>query len=228
MADHGLMTVPDWRTTRKGAKVRVALWLHTEIGPGGSFTKQQLRNAFPSVEQIDRRMRDLRPEGWIIATYREDRSLSVDELRLVSEGEPVWEPGYRSRQQTAVPDKERKAIFSADNYSCVYCGIGGGEVYPDEPLRTAKLMLARLEPLGEGATSLATSCDRCHVGGHSPVSPNELVEIIASLPEEQRERLVTWIRQGSRDTPPEMLIWAQYRRMPRAARLAVEAEVTKS
>ena len=57
----------------------------------------ELRNAFPSVEQIDRRMRDLRAEGWVIATYREDRSMSQDELRLVAMGGRVWEEAYHSR-----------------------------------------------------------------------------------------------------------------------------------
>lgn len=221
------MTVPDWRTSNKGAKVRVALWLHSEVGEGGSFTKQQLRDAFPNVEQIDRRMRDLRPEGWIIATYREDRSLAADELRLVRKGGLVWEPGYRSRQQTAVTDKERKAVLAADNYSCVYCGISGGEPYPDDALRTAKLTLARLEPSDTAAPRLATCCDRCHVGEPQGTSPDQVIGLIAALPEERRQRLSDWIRRGSRDIAPEERIWAQYRRLPHEARLAVKTEVTK-
>ena len=75
------MDVPDWRTSRTGSKTRVALWLVAEVGAGGTFTKADLRAAFPAIEQVDRRMRDLRTEGWVIATYREDRSLAADELR---------------------------------------------------------------------------------------------------------------------------------------------------
>ena len=149
MAEYVFMTVPDWRTSSKGTRVRVALWLHTEIKPGGSFTKQQLREAFPRVEQVDRRMRGLRPEGWVITTYREDRSLAVDELRLVAEGGPVWEENYRSREQLSVTDRQRQAVFAADNYSCIYCGIGPGEAYADDPLRTAKLTLARVTFAGK-------------------------------------------------------------------------------
>src|SRR3954452_13389047 len=112
----GVMTVPDWKTSTKGTRVRVALWLHSEVGDGGTFKKAQLREAFPGVEQIDRRMRDLRAEGWVLATYREDRSLEPDELRLVQVGGRVGEPTYRSRQSSTITDKERKAVFAADNY----------------------------------------------------------------------------------------------------------------
>jgi hypothetical protein len=223
MADYGPMTVPDWRTWPKGSRAGVALWLHTEIAPGGSFTKQQLRDAFPSVEQIDRRMRDLRAEGWVITTYREDRSLSADELRLVQEGGAVWEKGYQSRRQTAVTDKQRQAVFAADNYSCVYCGISGGEPYPDDLLRTAKLTLARVAPVDGGSAQLATCCDRCHVARPTSGSSAQLLEQIDALSGEQHERLAEWVRQGSRSDIPEHELWAQYRRLPHDARQAVAA-----
>lgn len=43
-----------------GTMVRAALWLLDEIGEGNSFTKEQVREAFPGVSQADRRIRDLR------------------------------------------------------------------------------------------------------------------------------------------------------------------------
>jgi hypothetical protein len=198
--------------------VRVALWLHTEVGAGGSFTKQQLRDAFPKVEQIDRRMRDLRAEGWVIATYREDRSLAADELRLVEEGGPVWEVTYRSRQRGSVTDKQRQAVFAADNYLCLYCGVSGGESYADDPLRTAKLTAARV-PLTDGGThQLATCCDRCHVGQPAVDSAAHLLERADTLGAAERARLAAWVHQGSRSSIPELELWAQYRRLPAAER----------
>ena len=223
MTDYVLMTVPNWRTSSKGSRTRAALWLHTEVKPGGSFTKQQLRDAFPNVEQIDRRMRDLRAEGWVIATYREDRSLSADELRLVAEGGPVWEDSYRSRQQGGVTDKNRQAVFAADNYSCVYCGISGGEAYPDDALRTAKLTLARVKTPGEAEPQLATCCDRCHAGSPAVGSGPELLARVAELLPEQRGRLAVWVGRGMRTPIPELDLWAEYRRMPESTRQAVAA-----
>src|SRR4051794_14992723 len=112
------MGLPDWRDSSAGGRVRAALWLATEVGEGGTFTKAQLRTAFPNVEQIDRRVRDLRPEGWLILTFQEDRSLQQDELRLSAIGGHVWEPGYRSAAKAAVSEKERQAAFLADDFQC--------------------------------------------------------------------------------------------------------------
>lgn len=219
----GGMAIPDWRTSSAGAKVRVALWLHTEIGSGGTFTKQHLRDAFPNVEQIDRRMRDLRDEDWVINTYREDRSLAADELRLVKEGGPVWEPTYRSRQQGALTDKQRQAVFAADNYLCLYCGISGGEAYPDQPLRTAKLTAAQVSPPGSGPAQQTTCCDRCRAGEPAGGTAAALLEQAGSLSTDQRERLQRWVSRGSRDRLAELELWAQYRRLPAAERDAVRS-----
>lgn len=219
----GGMAIPDWRSSSAGAKVRVALWLRTEVGAGGTFTKQQLRDAFPNVEQIDRRMRDLRDEDWVINTYREDRALAVDELRLVKEGGPVWEPTYRSRQQGALTDKQRQAVFAADNYLCLYCGISGGEAYPDQPLRTAKLTATRVTPPSGGPAHLTACCDRCRAGEPSGGTAAALLEQAESLSPAERERLQRWVGRGSRDRLGELELWAQYRRLP-----ATEREIFRS
>lgn len=217
------MTLPDWRTSTAGTRVRVALWLATEVGIGESFTKAELRDAFPGVEQVDRRMRDLRAEGWIIATYREDRSLASDELRLVKLGGNVWERGYRSKASASgISDKQRQEIFAADGFVCIHCGVGGGEPYPDDPVRTAKLTIARAQPTDDGSPRLATVCDRCHLRGGEEVSAEALTEAIADLNPESRERLSTWISRGSRSRDPLDELWAAYRRLPSADRALIK------
>jgi hypothetical protein len=171
-------------------------------------------------------MRDLRPEGWVIATYREDRSLAVDELRLVHAGGAVWERGYVSKPGTTVTEKERRAIFAADNYVCVYCGIGGGETYPDDSLRTAKLALARIAVVGGSQAQLVTLCDRCHAAERDELPPIEaLVAAIDLLEPDQRRRLRAWVSQGSKKPTQEDLIWGKYRRLPRDSRLVIQAHL---
>ena len=216
------MTVPDWRTSTAGTRTRVALWLHHEVGVNGTFTKAQLRDAFPAVEQVDRRMRDLRTEGWVLSTYREDRSLSVDELRLVTEGGAVWERGYRSKAAAGVSDKDRLAIFAADDYTCAYCGVSGGEPYSDDPLRTAKLTLSRVPAL-EGTVQLRTTCDRCHVAAPGEVFDETALRLLRSLDEGARARLRSWVRKGVRMPTPEEKLWSLYRRLPRDSRAALES-----
>lgn len=216
------MALPDWRTSRAGTRVRVALWLASEIGAGGAFTKAQLREAFPGVEQVDRRMRDLRAEGWVITTYREDRSLAADELRLVRLGGGVWEPGYRSKaSSSSVSERLRQEVFAADGFVCVYCGIGGGEPYPDDPLRTAKLTIARGQPTDDGSPRLATVCDRCHTRSSEGESAENLMSAISELESASRERLSGWIVRGARERDPLDELWAAYRRLPELDRARI-------
>src|SRR5205823_8546473 len=106
----------------------------------------------------------------------------------------VWEAGYRSQQQgTALTAKERRAIFAADNYSCAYCGVAGGETYPDEPLRTAKLTLARLRSAAGDKPSLLTVCDRCNTAKQYIDEADDLLPELDKLDQTQRTRLRTWI-----------------------------------
>lgn len=211
------MAVPEWRTSRAGARIRVALWLSAEVGPGGTFTKAQLREAFPKIEQIDRRMRDLRPDGWVIATYREDRTLASDELRLVMIGAPVWDKGYRSPATDTIGDKARRTVLAAHNYTCAYCGIGPGEKYADDPLRTARLSISRL---GSGAArSLVPLCDRCLAGGGADAPRvDQIIDAIQSLSGGERTKLDGWISHGERTQSPAEVVWATWRRLPREVR----------
>lgn len=85
--------LPSWQDSKLGTMKRAALWLVQVVGEENVFTKAELREAFPDVAQIDRRMRDLRDFGWKIDTKREDIDLDANEQRYVQRGEPVWEPG---------------------------------------------------------------------------------------------------------------------------------------
>ncbi|MER8068208.1 MULTISPECIES: hypothetical protein [Streptomyces] len=87
--------LPDWTNVKMGTMVRAALWLVAEVGEGNVYTRDQLQAAFPGVAQVDRRVRDLRSHGWVIATNRDDVLLAPHETRFVRAGDPVWEPGVR-------------------------------------------------------------------------------------------------------------------------------------
>lgn len=221
------MGTNDWRNTDLSGIKRVALWLHSEVRTDGVFTKQQMRMALSSAakqeqdEQLDRRMRDLRAEGWIIATYREDRSLNPRELRLVAEGGPVWVDGYQSRKQKAVTAKERLSVFAADDYLCRYCGIGAGEPYPEDTLRLAKLTISKAQ------SGLVTCCDRCRAGQIDTESAEQVLEAVRSLDDADRQRLAQWMTRGRRDADAAASIWLRYSRLPASQRWLVEADLRK-
>jgi hypothetical protein len=204
----------------------VALWLFQEVGEGGVFSKADLRSAFPGTEQIDRRMRELRQEGWSIATYREDRSLSHDQLRLLEIGGRVWQKGYVSPTTNSTTDKQRAETLAADGYACRVCGIAAGETYPEDSLQTAKLAAERYQ--GEaGAVLLRTVCDRC-LSGRRPttLSANDLLDEIASLDKQSRHQLAEWLALGHRTATAADRIWGKYLSMPEEIRIHIAREIT--
>jgi len=219
------MTVPDWREVKAGARIRVALWLQAEVGAGGVFRKAQLRDAFPNIEQIDRRMRDLRSDGWVISTYREDASLAPDQLRLVRIGGAVWEKDYRSPTETSLPDKSRRDVLAAQNYSCAYCGVSAGETYAEDPLRMAKISIARTA--NQPADFIAV-CDRCRVAPLDTPSEAEALSLVDSLDPVERARLKDWLRRGRRETTTAEKIWSMLRRLPYGSRDTVVDHIVGS
>ncbi|MFJ3716832.1 hypothetical protein [Streptomyces sp. NPDC090057] len=114
--------LPSWQDSKLGTMKRAALWLVQVVGEGNVFTKAQLREAFPDVAQIDRRMRDLRDFGWKIDTKREDIDLDASEQRYAQRGEPVWEPGRGTRPKSAITVNQRRELLAAYNHKCGSCG----------------------------------------------------------------------------------------------------------
>lgn len=205
------MTRPSWDDTRMGARSRVALWLVSEVGVGGIFTKAMLRDAFPGVEQIDRRMRDLRASGWRIDTSRQDPGLRPDELRFVEQGHPVWEGGPpASRGPTA---RERQQVLERDHFCCTRCGIGAAETYPEAPLRRAHLTVTRLRRV-DGIASLVTLCDMCR----RPDAKRDEVEavgaLVKALPAPERAELAEWAAAGARPVREVEAVWGRMCRIP--------------
>lgn len=215
------VTVPDWRTSRAGAKVRAALWLVAVVGEGGIFTKSALRDAFPGVAQIDRRARDLRSDGWEIATYKEDRSLSPDQQRLVRVGGRVWSPGYR-RTTTSLSDKQRNLVLAADNFACTSCGVTAGDAYPDDPLRTAKLMVKNI---GGTDPRHVTACSRCAVAPGSRAHAEEVLAALQALPRDSQILALDWVRRDSRSWSAAESWWAAYRALSASERAELRAAV---
>jgi hypothetical protein len=211
-------------TLRAGTRIRIALWLLDEVGEGSTFTKAQLRDAFPNVEQVDRRMRDLRTSGWVIDTNREDAGLAPNTLRFVKAGDEVWRPGA-SRGPSTLSSKERTAIMAADDFMCTACGIAGGEPYPESRAgETAQLSVSdrRGGGGGDGAPfRYATECKRCKAGGASAPALDDVLTTVDALDPAEREELARWIRRGRRQPRRVEQLWTEYRRLPAGARQAV-------
>ncbi|GAA3089657.1 HNH endonuclease [Streptosporangium carneum] len=219
----------NWQNDQLGARIRVALWLHNEIGEGNRFNKQQLRQAIPDVEQVDRRMRDLRPAGWIIRTYRDMANLSPDELLLEKIGAHIWEPGQRSAGLRAISSKLRREVLERDHHRCVRCGISAGEPYPDDPSSSARLTLGHVTPHKHGSAAhlenLITECARCneavkHLTGVQ-FSAEQVWDRIQELPKREKQKLLAWMAADRRLMLETEQVWALYRQLPAIHREAL-------
>ncbi|MBV7673850.1 hypothetical protein STHAL_30865 [Streptomyces halstedii] len=203
--------------------IRGALWLVQEVGEGNTFTKEQLRDAFPGVSQADRRLRDLRPYGWVIHTNTEDASLMAEDQRFVEAGVPVWDPAARraAAPRKAITAKQIQAVLSRDDYMCTVCGIGSAEPYLDDSNQTAVLSVTRRTSVlldGREEELLVTECKRCRAGGGGQVvrADEALAEIKNLDPGDQR-RLARWAERGRRGSTALERAWNAYRRLPSEA-----------
>ena len=225
------MPLPAWNDPKlkAGTMVRGALWLVQEIGEGGIFTKERLREAFPGVSQADRRLRDLRDYGWVILTSSEDATLMSEDQRFVKAGVPVWDPVARraAAPQKSVSARERQAVLARDDYMCTICGISGSESYLDDSNQTAVLSVTRratVLPDGREEVLLVTECKRCRSGGDgSPARADEVLSDIKALAPPERRRLARWIERGRRGSTPLDRAWNAYRRLPAAARDEIQS-----
>ncbi|MFD6953569.1 hypothetical protein A6A08_22150 [Nocardiopsis sp. TSRI0078] len=222
---------PAWHDPdlRVGTRIKVALWLLDEVGEGNTFTKAQLREAFPGVEQVDRRMRDLRDDGWAINTNREDPGLPPNTLCFAKAGDDVWDPrASRRRSEPSLSNKERAAVMAADDFMCTVCGIAGGEAYPDSRRgETAQLSVSSREEVLPDRTSqqqFVTECKRCKAGrGPRAEGPRlaEVLEAVDSLGTAEREEFAQWVKRGRRLPRRVEQLWTEYRRLPSESREAV-------
>jgi len=219
------MQLPSWQDARLGTMRRAALWLVQVVGEGNSFTKEQLRDAFPGVAQIDRRLRDLRDFGWKIDTAREDPTLGTNEQRFVAMGEPVWEPGKGTkRTSVSITAVQRRQLLAADGYLCRSCGIAAGEPYSGT-LETAQLDVARRDvrqPDGTVTTQLVIECNRCRVGGREVTADlGGFLQRVSRLSQFERQILAGWIAKDRRSFSELESLWALYRTLPAESRAKV-------
>ncbi|WP_211303796.1 hypothetical protein [Pseudosporangium ferrugineum] len=229
------MDLPAWNDPdfKGGTMVRAALWLMQEVGEGNTFTKEQLRLAFPGVSQADRRLRDLRKYQWSILTSTEDASLLSEEQRFLQAGVPVWEPAARraAASQDAVSAKEKQAALSRDDFMCTTCGISGGEPYPDDLTQAGVLSVSRrltVLPDGRERVLLVTECKRCRAGTDgSPARADDVQAAIDALDDDGRRQLQRWIARGRRVLTPLDRAWSSYRRLPPDARDEVRARLDR-
>ncbi|GAA2194549.1 MULTISPECIES: hypothetical protein [Streptomyces] len=220
--------IPSYQDKKFGSMVRAALWLVSVVGEGNIFTKAQLRESFPDVAQIDRRLRDLRDHGWRIDTSRDDPSLLQQEQRFVTRGADVWIPGKSKapKHKASLTAAQRAKVLQDDNHLCRSCGIGAGEAYEDGGIDLAKLNVSRRKVLHSDGTvdyQLVTECKKCGTGGGADreVDLGALLDLVENLSSVERRLFAKWIDADQRSFSPIEKVWGIYRTLPQQSRVAV-------
>ncbi|MFE9935762.1 hypothetical protein [Streptomyces hirsutus] len=205
---------------------RAALWLIQVVGEGKIFTVAKLREAFPDVAQIDRRMRGLRDYGWEISTAREDPELLPEERRFATRGKDVWVPGQAKSpsHKASITNAQRAKVLQADGYLCRTCGIAAGEAYEDGVAQAVLNVARRQVTLTDGSIThqLVTECQRCGRGtvDRSVYLPDVLSRIESLAPLE-RSVLSGWVESDQRTYSSLEVLWGMYRTLPENARQTV-------
>ncbi|MFM9445368.1 hypothetical protein [Streptomyces acidiscabies] len=220
--------VPSYQDKKFGSMVRAALWLVSVVGEGNIFTKNQLREAFPDVAQIDRRARDLRDHGWRIDTSRDDPTLLQQEQRFVTRGADVWIPGKSKapKHKASLTAAQRSKVFQDDNHLCRSCGVGAGETYEEGGIELSKLNVSRRKVLHSDGTErfqLVTECKRCGTGGGADreVDLGAFLELVENLSPMERRLFAKWVDADQRSFSPIEKTWGIYRTLPQESRDAV-------
>lgn len=229
------MSHPLWEDPSVGAKKRVAHFLATEVEEGNVFSFQDVRTRITGIEQLGRRMRELREVGWRILSYKDTASLQPDELLLHTVGDRIWEQGYRwpTRRLSAAT---RRKVFERDGSRCMVCGIDLGGEYPDRPGVTARPTVGHWVPKERGGTddvsNLRSECHLCNESSRdltdAPVDVDLLSRRIRELGRGEKQVLASWMLTGRRTfTKPEQL-WAQYNQLPQPDRDVIREALSAS
>lgn len=205
------------------SKQRVAQYLGEIIDEGETFTMNQVRYAIPDVNQIDRRMRELRELGWRIDTYKTDPTLSPEELRVTKVGDRIWEPGAPKRSAKSINSATRREVFARDRNTCQSCGIHVGEEYSEYPGTYARMTIGHYTPKARGGdpddtNNMRTECSRCNEASRnltpSTVDEHLLRARIDNMARKEKATIARWLVAGKRDWNPLEVVWSQLQQLP--------------
>jgi hypothetical protein len=235
-----LATWPD-RKQRFGDERKIAAWLAFNKNIGDRFTLPELREAIGDglqrndAEHLNRRLRTLRKDGWIVPSGKHDSTVGPSGYRLEKIG---WHPalGSRPKDPAHVSNSDRVKVFKNDGSRCVICGIGDGEPYPDQPERKAVMTVGhRIAGHFKGRGSLdnlQTECALCNesirAGAGIPETYQEVVYAVHELKKKEKGTLLEWLFMGRRTRSSIDKVYDRARKLSHGDRNALIDELRRT
>ena len=193
-----------------GVERRIASYLYRNVAVGDTVTTDELRRKITidgkrnEDEHFQRRLRELRKDGWILPTQKELASLGPEEYLVQSKG---WAPELGARgKKKAISNSVRNAVFARDGFTCQLCGERAGDVYADDPMNTVRLtvghIVAQAHGGGNAMDNLRAECSRCNETkrdeGQAPEHVEHIWSSAVNLPLKDKKVLLSWLLAGAR------------------------------
>jgi hypothetical protein len=181
-----------------------------------------LRAAVPDVNQVDRRMRELRtaePTPWIIHSSQSRRELPADTYLIERIGS--------DKIPKRVSGRVRREVIEAAANRCQVCGIGAGEKYTDFPGEYARIQLGHWVAVEQGGSrtdrsNLRAECHRCNGGIRNQTGGvtgrTSLESRAAALKRADLDRLLSWLERNRRDAEGAERLFYEANQLPPSER----------
>lgn len=223
-----------WKKIR-GTKNRIAAYLWFNVEVGGVFTLAEVRTEIDVVNQTqtDRRLRELREQGWVIEGYKDSKGMKSNSYILKKKGNRIW--AGEKNQRDAISNKLRRQVFARDNNTCVVCGISAGEPYIDALDEKARMTIGHRVPnqrLGNATLeNLQTECSRCNEPIRNllkdPETFEDLLGDINRLDLKSIAELSQWIHEGRRTPRLIDIIYSRYRYLSPHEKSSMKAYISQ-
>lgn len=193
-----------------GGERKLAAWLAFNLRAGDTFSMPELRDAIGTdavpnnQEHLNRRLRRLREDGWVLTSNSSDKSLGPGLYRIDQKG---WYPGLGERpKQDNISKAMEQAVFKRDGRRCVICGVASSEPYIGKPDSHAVITVGHRQARAHKGSAkdidnLETQCALHNEPVREEILPESLDEVLLDLKrlkKEELEKLETWLDQGYR------------------------------